>query len=235
MAKNHFVLTQHGQDARLPHPRACRSTILTQGYGMESRGVMVSYQAQSPVLGLVLPSNSPGVHTLWLPVIPLQIGLVLKPGPQEPWTPYRMTAAFIAGRHSRAKPFRIYPGGPKSARRCWQHCTRAMIFGGTATVERYKGNPRVQAHGPGFRKILLGDDVVDQLGEVPRPDGRQHLPQQRPRLHQLLRHLGLAAHEGNRPGARREDRPDRSQAAGRPEGRPGRVHRPRPGRRPSGA
>ena len=60
----------------------------------------VSYQAQSPVLGLVLPSNSPGVHTLWLPVIPLQIGLVLKPGPQEPWTPYRMAAAFFAGGHS---------------------------------------------------------------------------------------------------------------------------------------
>ena len=37
-----------------------------------------------------------------------------------------------------------------------------MIFGGTATVEHYKGNPRVQAHGPGFSKILLGDDVVDQ-------------------------------------------------------------------------
>ena len=50
----------------------------------------LSYQAQSPALGMVLPSNSPGVHTLWLPVIPMQIGLVLKPGPQEPWTPYRM-------------------------------------------------------------------------------------------------------------------------------------------------
>jgi acyl-CoA reductase-like NAD-dependent aldehyde dehydrogenase len=37
-----------------------------------------------------------------------------------------------------------------------------MIFGGTATVERYKGDPRVQAHGPGFSKILLGDDIVDQ-------------------------------------------------------------------------
>ena len=36
-----------------------------------------------------------------------------------------------------------------------------MIFGGTATVERYKGNPSVQAHGPGFSKILLGDDEVD--------------------------------------------------------------------------
>ena len=69
--------------------------ILTRGYGQESRGVIVSYQAQSPVLGAVLPSNSPGVHTLWLPAIPLQFGLVLKPGPQEPWTPYRMVAAFI--------------------------------------------------------------------------------------------------------------------------------------------
>src|SRR4029434_1754234 len=69
--------------------------ILTRGYGMESRGVVVSYQAQSPVLGLVLPSNSPGVHTLWMPVIPMQVGLVLKPGPQEPWTPYRMAAAFF--------------------------------------------------------------------------------------------------------------------------------------------
>ena len=32
---------------------------------------------------------------LWLPVIPLQIGLMLKPGPQEPWTPYRMAEAFF--------------------------------------------------------------------------------------------------------------------------------------------
>jgi acyl-CoA reductase-like NAD-dependent aldehyde dehydrogenase len=37
-----------------------------------------------------------------------------------------------------------------------------MIFGGTATVERYKGDPRVQAHGPGFSKILFGDDCVDE-------------------------------------------------------------------------
>ena len=69
--------------------------VLTTGHG-EERGVPISYQAQSPVLGLVLPSNSPGVHTLWLPIIPLQIGLVLKPGPQEPWTPYRMAEAFFA-------------------------------------------------------------------------------------------------------------------------------------------
>jgi acyl-CoA reductase-like NAD-dependent aldehyde dehydrogenase len=41
-------------------------------------------------------------------------------------------------------------------------CQRTMIFGSIETVKRYEGNPRVQVHGPGFSKILLGDDVVDE-------------------------------------------------------------------------
>jgi acyl-CoA reductase-like NAD-dependent aldehyde dehydrogenase len=135
-------------------------SILSNGYGVESRGVVVSYQAQAPAVGLVLPSNSPGVHTLWLPVIPMQIGLVLKPGPQEPWTPYRMTAAFTAAGVP-AEAISIYPGGGDVGAAVLANCDRSMIFGGTPTVERYKGNPKVQAHGPGFSKVLLGDDVVD--------------------------------------------------------------------------
>lgn len=160
MAKNHFVL--HNMDKMLDAlTRGLDPAILTRGFGMESRGVTVSYQCQSPVVGMVLPSNSPGVHTLWLPVVPMQIGLVLKPGPQEPWTPYRMTAAFTqAGIPKEA--IAIYPGGGDVGAAVLSSVDRAMIFGGTATVERYKGNPKVQAHGPGFSKIILGDDKVDQ-------------------------------------------------------------------------
>lgn len=159
MEKNHFVLTHMDQmlDALT---RGLPLDILSRGYGLESRGVVVSYQAQSPAVGLVLPSNSPGVHTLWLPVIPMQIGLVLKPGPQEPWTPYRMTAAFTEAGIPR-EAISIYPGGPDVGAAVLASVDRSMIFGGTATVERYKGNPKVQAHGPGFSKILLGDDCVD--------------------------------------------------------------------------
>ncbi|MBC7816273.1 MAG: aldehyde dehydrogenase family protein, partial [Planctomycetaceae bacterium] len=116
---------------------------------------------QTNVLGMVLPSNSPGVHTLWMPVIPLQIGLVLKPGPQEPWTPYRMYEAFAQAGVPR-EVFCVYPGGPECGAAVLETCNRAMIFGGIPTVERYHGNPRVQAHGPGFSKILFGDDMVDQ-------------------------------------------------------------------------
>ena len=80
--KNQFVLCEM-RNILSSLTRGLDFDVLTRGYGAE-HGVPISYQAQSPVLGLVLPSNSPGVHTLWLPIIPLQIGLVLKPGPQEP-------------------------------------------------------------------------------------------------------------------------------------------------------
>jgi len=123
--------------------------------------VPVSFQAESPVLGLVLPSNSPGVHTLWLAVIPLQIGLVLKPGPQEPWTPFRMAEAFFQAGIPR-EAISIYPGEGDVGAAVLEGCGKSLIFGGTPTVDRYRGNPRVQAHGPGFSKILLGDDQVDQ-------------------------------------------------------------------------
>jgi acyl-CoA reductase-like NAD-dependent aldehyde dehydrogenase len=160
MEKNHFVLNEMERilDSLT---RGLDLSILSRGYGVETRGVPVSYQAQSPVLGMVLPSNSPGVHTLWLPIIPLQIGLVLKPGPQEPWTPYRMTQAFVqAGVPKQA--IAVYPGLGDIGAAVLAHCPRSLIFGGTATVEQYKGNPRVQAHGPGFSKIILGDDQVDR-------------------------------------------------------------------------
>jgi acyl-CoA reductase-like NAD-dependent aldehyde dehydrogenase len=159
MKKNHFVLNQMDKilDALT---RGLDLNILTRGYGLEARGVPVSNQAQSPVLGLVLPSNSPGVHTLWLPIIPLQVGLVLKPGPQEPWTPYRMAQAFFQAGVPR-QAVAIYPGLGDVGAAVLNSCPRSLIFGGTATVEQYRGNPRVQAHGPGFSKVLLGDDQVD--------------------------------------------------------------------------
>ena len=65
MKKNSFVLTNMDQilDALT---RGLDLNILTRGYGVENRGIVVSYQAQTPALSAVLPSNSPGVHTLWM-------------------------------------------------------------------------------------------------------------------------------------------------------------------------
>ena len=158
MEKLHFVLTSMERILNAL-TRGLDLSILTSGYGEED-GVVRSFQATTPVLGMVLPSNSPGVHGLWLPVIPLQIGLVLKPGPQEPWTPYRMSEAFFQAGIPR-NAISLYPGLGDVGAAVLQHCTRNLIFGGTPTIEQYGNNPRVQVHGPGFSKILLGDDQVD--------------------------------------------------------------------------
>jgi acyl-CoA reductase-like NAD-dependent aldehyde dehydrogenase len=159
MKKNAFVLSEM-RSILESLTRGLSFDVLATGKG-EERGVPISYQAQSPVLGLVLPSNSPGVHTLWLPIVPMQIGLVLKPGPQEPWTPYRMASAFVQAGIP-AGSISIYPGGADVGAAVLDACARSLVFGGQPTVDRYRGNPRVQAHGPGFSKILLGDDQVDR-------------------------------------------------------------------------
>ena len=159
MQKNMFVLSNMDRilDAL---SRGLDTSILWRGHGVEHRGVTVSYQAQSPVLGLVLPSNSPGVHTLWLPVIALGVGLVMKPGGQEPWTPYRMAAAMVEAGIP-AEAIGLYPGATDVGAAILAGCRRSMIFGSAKTVEQYRGNPGVQVHGPGFSKVILGDDCVD--------------------------------------------------------------------------
>src|SRR5581483_8009541 len=81
MEKNEFVLANM-EKILASLTRDLDLTVLSKGYGEEKHraagdtfSVPASYQCQSPVLGMVLPSNSPGVHTLWLPIIPLQVGL----------------------------------------------------------------------------------------------------------------------------------------------------------------
>jgi acyl-CoA reductase-like NAD-dependent aldehyde dehydrogenase len=162
MKKNAFVLAEM-RKILASLTRGLSLDVLSSGHG-EERGVPISFQVQSPVVGLVLPSNSPGVHTLWLPIIPLQIGLVLKPGPQEPWTPYRMAEAFFQAGIPR-EAIALYPGGADVGAAVLDAVDRTMIFGGQPTVDRYRGNPKVQAHGPGFSKIVIGDDVVDRWEE----------------------------------------------------------------------
>ena len=122
MKKNQFVLSEMGNILR-SLTRGLDLDVLTTGYG-EENGVPISYQAQSPVLGLVLPSNSPGVHTLWLPIIPMQIGLVERD--HREWTPYGCGGFFrrIPGGHFN------HTGEAEVGAAVVAACGRSLIFGG---------------------------------------------------------------------------------------------------------
>ena len=129
--------------------------ILDRGWG-EQNGRRMSYLRQSHSLGAVLPNNSPGVHTLWLPAIPLKVPLVLRPGSTEPWTPLRIAQAFFAAGCPR-EAISFYPSGHAGGNQLLLGCERSMIFGDQTTVERWERDLRVQAHGPGWSKILLDE------------------------------------------------------------------------------
>jgi len=138
-------------------------TILDRGYGTH-RGGMLSYFRVGRIFGAVLPSNSPGVHSLWLPAIALKTPVVLKPGREEPWTPYRIIEALAAAGVPR-EAFGFYPTDHAGAAELLRCVDRSMLFGGGDTVRPWRDDPRVELHGPGYSKIILGDDVADNWEE----------------------------------------------------------------------
>lgn len=123
-----------------------------------------SFVAESDALGAVLPSNSPGVHGLWLPAVALKMALVLKPGREEPWTPYRLIQALMTAGLPR-EIFHYYPSGHDGAIAVLQRSGRALLFGGGETVAPWRHDPRVEVHGPGLSKIVLADEAAARFDE----------------------------------------------------------------------
>jgi acyl-CoA reductase-like NAD-dependent aldehyde dehydrogenase len=134
-------------------------SILDRGYGVVE-GRTLSFYREGRIFGAVLPSNSPGVHGLWIPAIALKTPIVLKPGREEPWTPLRIIEALAAEGVPR-EAFGFYPTDHAGAGELLRSVDRAMLFGDTATTAPWKNDSRVEIHGPGFSKVILGDDAAD--------------------------------------------------------------------------
>lgn len=133
--------------------------LLDRGFG-ELYGKPLSFFPRTDSLGVVLPSNSPGVHSLWIPAIPLKIPLVLKPGSAEPWTPFRIIQAFIkAG--APAEVFCFYPADHAGGGEILSRCQRGMVFGDASSIGAWASDPRIEVHGPGYSKVVIGPDVIN--------------------------------------------------------------------------
>ncbi len=139
--------------------RGLNLEILRRGLGEED-GALVSFYPQAEALTVILPSNSPGVNSIWMPAIALGIPVVLKPGREDPWTPLRIIQSFIAAGVP-AQAFSFYPTDHEGSNALMELAQRALIFGDENTVARHAGNPAVQVHGPGRSKVLIGDDCIE--------------------------------------------------------------------------
>ena len=136
--------------------RGLDPSVLDRGFG-EMNGQAVSFYPKAQALGVVLPSNSPGVHGLWVPAIALKMPLVLRPGGAEPWTPYRILQAFLkVGVPADALNF--FPSDHAGAGEIVRQCGRSMFFGDCTVIGIFAGDPRIELHGPGYSKVLFGAD-----------------------------------------------------------------------------
>jgi hypothetical protein len=159
MNKIHGVMAEMGS-VLAGLTRGLDLKILDDGFGVHE-GHAVSFFPRTQSLGVILPSNSPGVHSLWIPAIAMKIPLVLKPGSSEPWSPYRIAQALIkAGVPPQA--FGYYPADHAGAGAILQNCGRGMFFGDSSSVGKYANDPRIELHGTGWSKVVIGEDCIDE-------------------------------------------------------------------------
>jgi acyl-CoA reductase-like NAD-dependent aldehyde dehydrogenase len=158
MEKIHLALTNM-QTVLNGLSRGLDLAILDSGNG-EQFGTRLSFFPAAAALGLVMPSNSPAVNSLWLPSIALKTPVVIKPGKEEPWTPYRLIQAFLAA-GAPAEAFGFYPTNHEGADTILNTCGRSLVFGDKSTTAKYERNPAIQIHGPGWSKILIGADCIE--------------------------------------------------------------------------
>lgn len=158
MAKVHGVLSRV-EEVLAGLTRGLDLSLVDSGVGVTG-GHMLSFFARADALGVVLPSNSPGVHSLWAPATVLKMPLVLKPGSAEPWTPFRIIQAYVKAGVP-AEVFGYYPADHAGGNEILRSCGRGMVFGDVASTKRWKADPRVEVHGPGYSKIVIGPDAAD--------------------------------------------------------------------------
>lgn len=137
--------------------------VLDRGFGATA-GQAISFYPKTKALGIVLPSNSPGVHGLWVPAIALKMPLVLRPGSAEPWTPYRIIQALMAAGVP-GEAFNYFPSDHAGAGEIVRQTGRSMFFGDVAAVGAFAGDPRIELHGPGYSKVILGPDRAASWAE----------------------------------------------------------------------
>jgi acyl-CoA reductase-like NAD-dependent aldehyde dehydrogenase len=145
---------------------------LTRGISLDlfDRGISslndleVNFYPVTDALGVSLPSNAPAVNSLWLPAPVLKIPVLLKPGREDPFTPFRIVQALIAAGFPK-EAFGFYPTTHEGGDTILMTCGRGISFGSDATVRKYAAFPSIQVHGTGRSKVLIGEDFMGKWTE----------------------------------------------------------------------
>jgi acyl-CoA reductase-like NAD-dependent aldehyde dehydrogenase len=64
--------------------------------------------------------------------------------------------------HAGAPPevFGYYPADHAGAAEILRRCGRGMVFGDVSSTRQWQGDSRIEVHGPGYSKIVVGEDCI---------------------------------------------------------------------------
>lgn len=119
----------------------------------ENNGRYLSAAPYGKILGTILPSNHPGVNISWITALALKYSVVLKPGKDDPFTPYRVVSSLLkAG----LPPWLIsmIPTDHENISKVIQLCDKTVFYGNRESVNFYESN-RIIPRASGNSKIYI--------------------------------------------------------------------------------
>ncbi|MEW8979458.1 MAG: aldehyde dehydrogenase family protein [Symbiobacterium sp.] len=111
------------------------------------------------VLGFVAPSNHPAVHLTWVLALAMGWAVAVRPGADDPFTPWRVLLALRAAGFP-AERVALLPGGHDLVPALVEHCDRTVAYGGATLAALLGRDPRVLFNGPGRSKVLVDGEAV---------------------------------------------------------------------------
>lgn len=115
------------------------------------------------VLGFIAPSNHPAVHLTWVMALAMGYTVLLRPGADDPFTPWRLIHALQEAGFP-CERVAMLPGGHELVSALVEATDRTVAYGGATLSTMLGRDNKVLMNGPGHSKVLV-DAPLPNLAE----------------------------------------------------------------------
>ncbi len=125
-------------------------------------GRTYAWAPRGRVLGFIAPSNHPAVHLTWVLALAMGWTVLLKPGNDDPFTPWRILQA-LGDAGFPVDRVALLPGGHDLVPALVGRCDLTVAYGGEALESLIGRDGRVLFNGPGRSKVLVDGPAPPEL------------------------------------------------------------------------